>query len=171
MRITLGPAAPATDSTAWVAPTAVIAGAVTIRSEASVWFGAVLRGDGDEIAIGSGTNVQDGSIVHADPGYGVKVGQRVSVGHGAVLHGCTIGDKTLIGMRAVVLNGAVIAEQCLVAAGSVVLEGSTFEPRTLIAGVPAKARRPLTDAECADIERNAEDYVRLAARYRGAVES
>lgn len=157
--------APTVHPDAWVAPTAVLAGSVEVAERASVWFGAVLRGDGDAISVGSQTNLQDGVIAHADPGLPVVVGRRVSVGHGAVLHGCTIGDGTLVGMRAVLLNGVHIGPQCLVAAGAVVLEGATFDARSLIAGVPARRRRELTDEECRALARNADDYVVLAARY------
>lgn len=133
---------------------------------ASVWFGSVMRADGDTISIGEESNIQDGAIVHADPGFPVVVARNVSVGHGAVLHGCSIGEGALIGMRAVVLNGAKIGPTCLVAAGSVVLEGADFEARSLIAGVPAGRRRELTDAECEGLVQNANDYVILANRYR-----
>jgi carbonic anhydrase/acetyltransferase-like protein (isoleucine patch superfamily) len=133
-----------------------------------VWFGSILRADGDVIWIGEESNIQDGAMVHADPGFPVVVAQHVTVGHGAVLHGCSIGEGALIGMRAVVLNGAHIGPMCLVAAGSVVLEGATYEARGLIAGVPAKRRRDLSDDECAALSQNANDYVLLADRYREA---
>jgi carbonic anhydrase/acetyltransferase-like protein (isoleucine patch superfamily) len=159
---------PAVDPRAWVAPTAVLAGAVTAEAGASVWFGAVLRADGDTISVGAQSNIQDGTVVHADPGLPVTIAGHVSVGHGAVLHGCSIGEGTLIGMRATVLNGARIGPQCLVAAGAVVLEGAGFEARGLIAGVPAKRRRELTEDEVSGLVENARDYVVLAARYREA---
>lgn len=168
VRVGLGENSPEVDPEAWVAPTAVLAGAVTVERGASVWFGSVLRADGDTISIGENSNLQDGVISHADPGFPVLVARGVSVGHGAVLHGCRIGEGSLIGMRAVVLNGAKIGSECLVAAGSVVLEGAEFEARSLIAGVPAKRRRELSDEECADLVRNANDYLVLAARYRDA---
>lgn len=168
MRIALGDHAPQVDAVAWVAPTAVLAGAVRLAEGASVWFGAVLRADGDTISVGQQSNVQDGVVVHADPNLPVTLGARVSIGHGAVLHGCTIGEGSLIGMRAVVLNGASLGPQCLVAAGSVVLEGARFEARSLIAGVPAKRRRELTDEECRGLAQNAADYVQLAGNYRHA---
>jgi carbonic anhydrase/acetyltransferase-like protein (isoleucine patch superfamily) len=159
---------PVIDSGAWVADNAVLAGAVTLEAGASVWYGAVLRADGDTISIGRGSNIQDGAVVHADPGFPVKVARAVSVGHGAVLHGCSIGEGALIGMRATVLNGATIGPECLVAAGAVVLEGSQFEPRSLIAGVPAKRRRELSDEEVRGLAQNADDYLALVARYREA---
>lgn len=168
MRIKLNGVGPNIDPQGWIAPTAVLAGAVRVGREASVWFGSVIRADGDTISIGEESNIQDGAVMHADPGFPVTVEPRVSVGHGAVLHGCTIGEGTIIGMRAVVLNGAKVGPMCLVAAGSVVLEGTEYEARSLIAGVPAKRRRELTDEECADLSQNAKDYVALAAQYRDA---
>lgn len=168
MRLRLELASPHVDPQAWVAPGALLAGAVTVERGASLWFGSVMRADGDTISIGEGSNIQDGVIVHADPGFPVVVARHVSVGHGAVLHGCSIGEGSLIGMRAVVLNGAKIGPMCLVAAGSVVLEGVRFEARSLIAGVPAKRRRDLTDEECETLTQNAYDYLVLADRYRDA---
>lgn len=159
---------PDVDPAAWVAPTAVLAGAVTVARGASVWYGAVARADGDTIHVGEESNVQDGAILHADPRLPVVVGRRVSVGHGAVLHGCRIGDGSLIGMRAAVLNGATIGPGCLVAAGAVVLEGAEFEAGSLIAGVPAKRRRALTDEEREAITTNADGYLALAERHRNA---
>jgi carbonic anhydrase/acetyltransferase-like protein (isoleucine patch superfamily) len=168
VRVHLDQAGPDVDPGAWVAATAVLAGAVTVSRGASIWYGGVVRADGDAIDIGEESNLQDGVIVHADPGAPVVVGPRVSVGHGAVLHGCRIGEGSLIGMRAVVLNGATIGPECLVAAGSVVLEGAEFEARSLVAGIPAKRRRALTDEECESMLGNAADYVVLAGRHRNA---
>lgn len=168
MRLRLEQARPNIDTDSWISPSAVIAGAVTVERGASLWFGSVLRADGDTISIGEESNIQDGVIVHADPGFPVVVARHVSVGHGAVLHGCSVGEGSLIGMRAVVLNGAQIGPMCLVAAGSVVLEGTEFEARSLIAGVPAKRRRDLTDKECETLTQNAYDYLVLADRYRDA---
>lgn len=168
MRLRLEQHSPKVDARAWAAPTAILAGGVTIERDASLWFGSVLRADGDTIAIGERSNIQDGAMVHADPGIPVVVARDVSVGHGAVLHGCSIGEGTLIGMRAVVLNGASIGPHCLVAAGSVVLEGAQFEAGSLIAGVPAKRRRALNDEERDSLTQNALDYVVLADRYRNA---
>lgn len=168
MRLRLEQASPHVDPRAWVASSALLAGAVTVERGASLWFGSVLRADGDTISIGEESNVQDGVIVHADPGFPVVVARHVSVGHGAVLHGCSIGEGSLIGMRAVVLNGAKIGPMCLVAAGAVVLEGTKFEARSLIAGVPARRRRDLTDEECETLAQNAYDYLALADHYRQA---
>ena len=168
MLIELENGGPRVDPRAWVASTAVLAGAVTVEVGASVWFGAVLRADGDTISIGERSNIQDGAVVHADAGFPVTVAAGVSVGHGAVLHGCSIGEEALIGMHATVMNGATVGSQCLVAAGALVLEGSEFEPRSLVAGVPARRRRELTDEEVRGLVENADDYVALAARYREA---
>jgi carbonic anhydrase/acetyltransferase-like protein (isoleucine patch superfamily) len=158
---------PDVSESAWVAGGATLIGSVTIGARSSVWFATVLRADGDRIVVGEETNLQDGVVVHADPGFPVSVGDRVSVGHRAVVHGCTVEDDVLIGMGAVVLNGAHIGHSSLVAAGAVVLEGTAVPPRSLVAGVPAKVRRQLTDEEVASVHSNAAGYVILAARYAG----
>ncbi len=156
---------PHVDAAAWVAPNATLIGQVRIHPRASVFYGAVLRGDRDLIELGEGSNLQDNVTVHGDPGKPTIVGRRVSVGHAAMLHGCVIEDDCLIGMSATVLNGAVIGRESLVAAGAVVLEGTVVPPRSLVAGVPAKVRRELTDDEVADIRRNAETYLMLSAEH------
>jgi carbonic anhydrase/acetyltransferase-like protein (isoleucine patch superfamily) len=158
---------PDVSDSAWVAGGATLIGSVTIGARSSVWFATVLRADGDRIVVGEETNLQDGVVVHADPGFPVSVGDRVSVGHRAVVHGCTVEDDVLIGMGAVVLNGAHIGHSSLVAAGAVVLEGTAVPPRSLVAGVPAKVRRQLTDEEVAGVHSNAAGYVILAGRYAG----
>lgn len=168
MRVRLDHGDPQVHPTAWVAPGAVLAGSVRVSPRASVWYGSILRADGDSITVGEESNVQDGVVAHADPELPVTIAPRVSVGHGAVLHGCQIGEGSLIGMRAVVLNGARIGPGCLVAAGSLVLEGAEFEAGSLIAGTPAKLRRQLTDEERARLVQNAADYLELAARHRAA---
>lgn len=168
MRVELEDDRPEVHPTAWVAPDAVLAGAVTVARGSSIWFGTVVRADGDAVSVGQESNVQDGSIIHADPGFPVTVANRVSVGHGAVLHGCRVGEGSLVGMRAVLLNGADIGPGCLIAAGSVVLEGTEFAAGSLIAGAPAKRRRELTDQEREGLLRNAADYMALAHRYRRA---
>jgi carbonic anhydrase/acetyltransferase-like protein (isoleucine patch superfamily) len=157
---------PAVSESAWVAGGAALIGRVTIGARSSVWFTTVLRGDGDSISVGEETNLQDGVVIHADPGLPVSVGDRVSVGHRAILHGCTVDDDALIGMGAVVLNGAHIGSGSLIAAGAVVLEGTTVPPGSLVAGVPAKVRRQLTDEEIAGVRSNAAGYVALAESYR-----
>lgn len=164
-------AAPRIADSAWLAPTAAVIGDVTLGEDASVWYGAVVRGDADSISIGAGTNVQDNVSMHSDPGFPLSVGANVSVGHNAVVHGCTIGDASLIGMGAVVLNGATLGANCLVAAGAVILEGTVVPPRSLVAGVPAKVRRELTDEEVRHIEFNAEGYKALAKKHRAATSS
>ena len=158
---------PEVSDSAWVASGATLIGSVTIGARSSVWFTTVLRGDGDRIVVGEESNLQDGVVVHADPGFPVSVGDRVSVGHRAVLHGCTVEDDVLIGMGAVVLNGAHIGKGSLVAAGAIVLEATTVRTGALVAGVPAKVRRQLTDKEVAGVRFNAAAYVLLAARYAG----
>jgi carbonic anhydrase/acetyltransferase-like protein (isoleucine patch superfamily) len=164
--ISLGDVTPTVDDTAWVAPGATLVGDVHVAAQASVWFGTVLRGDGDTIRIGARSNLQDGCVGHTDPGFPLTVGDGVSVGHRAVLHGCTVGDGALVGMGAVVMNGAAIGALSLVAAGAVVLEGTQVPPRSLVAGVPATVRRELTDDEVAGLGRTAAGYVERLARYR-----
>lgn len=156
---------PSISAEAWIAPGAVVVGDARIESGASVWYAAVVRADLERIHIGPGSNIQDGSVLHADPGFPLVVGERVSVGHGAVLHGCRIGDDVLIGMHATVLNGASIGARSLVAAGAVVLEGAAVPPNSLVAGVPGKVRRELTDDEVAGIVANGVAYLELAARH------
>lgn len=156
---------PVVDAEAWVAPNATLIGQVRIHPRASVFYGAVLRGDRDLIELGEGSNLQDNVTVHGDPGKPTIVGRGVSVGHNAMLHGCTIEDDCLIGMSATVLNGAVVGRESLVAAGAVVLEGTIVPPRSLVAGVPAKVRRELSDDEVEGIRRNAETYLMLSAEH------
>ena len=156
---------PTIDPSAFIAPSADLIGRVEVADNACVLFGAVLRGDTETIRLGSGSNIQDGVAVHADPGYPVNVGGGVSVGHNATIHGCTIEDDCLIGMGATVLNGAHIGSGSLIAAGAVVLEGQVIPPGSLVAGVPAKVRRELTADEVEGIRRNAAHYQELRARY------
>ena len=153
---------------AWVAPTAVLVGAVRLGPRSSAWYGAVLRADGDAITVGAGSNVQDGCVLHADPGFPVSIGDDVVVGHGAVVHGCTVEDGCLIGMGSTVLNGARIGAGSMVAAGAVVLEGTEVPPGSLVAGVPAKVRRPLTEQEAAAVRAGAAAYVQNAQRHARA---
>jgi carbonic anhydrase/acetyltransferase-like protein (isoleucine patch superfamily) len=159
---------PTVDASAWVAPTATFVGRVNLGPDSSVWYQAVLRADSEEIWIGSGSNIQDGVVAHVDPGFPLTIGRNVSVGHNAVLHGCTVGDGTLVGMGAVVMNGAVVGDNCLVAAGALVTEGAQIPPRSLVAGVPAKVRRELTDEEIEHGTANALTYRELAGVHRGA---
>jgi carbonic anhydrase/acetyltransferase-like protein (isoleucine patch superfamily) len=155
---------------AWIAPGATVVGTVTVGPGSSVWYSAVVRGDGDRIDIGERTNVQDGCVLHTDPGFPLTLGDGISVGHRAVLHGCTVGNDTLVGMGAVVLNGARIGERCLVAAGALVLEGAEIPAGSLVAGAPAKVRRPLTDDEVAALRKNARDYEQATRTHAGSAE-
>ncbi|WP_309080475.1 gamma carbonic anhydrase family protein [Zhihengliuella sp.] len=169
--ITIDSRTPAVAPTAFVAPTAVLSGDVKIGDGASVFYGVSVRGDSDAIRIGARSNLQDNVVVHADRGVPCTVGEGVSVGHSAVLHGCTIGDDCLIGMSATVMNGSVIGAGSLVAAGALVLEGTQVPPRSLVAGVPAKVRRELTDDEVAGLRTNAQTYLVLAEKHRDACSS
>ncbi|KEP75890.1 anhydrase [Microbacterium sp. SUBG005] len=161
-------ATPAVHDTAFVASGARIVGDVRLSERASVWYNAVLRGDSAPIVIGARSNLQDNVSVHVDAGHGVVIGDDVSVGHNAVVHGCRIDDGSLIGMGSVVLSGAHIGAGSLVAGGAVVLEGTTVPPGSLVAGVPAKVRRALTDDERAGILRNAQTYLRHTVRHADA---
>jgi carbonic anhydrase/acetyltransferase-like protein (isoleucine patch superfamily) len=155
---------------AYIADTATVIGDVWITEGCSVWPGAVIRGDNAPIRIGRQSNLQDNAVAHGSPGCPLTVGEGVTVGHGATLHGCTIGDRCLIGIQAVVLDKVEVGTECLVAAGAVLRAGTKYPPRSLIAGVPAEVRRPLTDAEVAKLAENGERYVRDAAMYRETLE-
>ncbi len=149
---------PQIHETAYVAPGAVLIGQVIIEAEVSIWFHAVIRGDREPIVIGRGSNIQDGSVVHTDPGYPCTVASNVTVGHNAILHGCQIASGVTVGMGATVLNGAVVGEDALIAAHALVLEGAEIEPRMLVAGVPAKPKRVLVDEEIEKFHKNTEGY-------------
>jgi len=155
----LGEHAPEIDPSAFVADTATLVGNVTLAANASVWFGATLRGDNEPIAIGENSNVQEGSVMHTDPGYPLDIGKNVTIGHQAMLHGCTVGDGSLIGIQAVVLNGARIGKGCLVGAGALVTEGKQFPDHSLILGSPAKVVRTLTQEDLLRLEATAASYV------------
>ena len=159
---------PEVPASAFVAPGARVIGKVRVGEESSIWYGAVLRGDLDEIRIGARTSIQDNAVLHMDAGFPVSIGDDCVVGHAAVVHGCEIGDRCLIGMNATVLNGAVIGEGSLVAAGAMVLEGTVVPPRSLVAGLPAKVRRELTEAEIAHCRQNASSYEELARQHAQA---
>lgn len=163
---TLATGGPTIDDTAWIAPNAVVVGPVRIEAAASIWYGAVLRAELEEIVIGEGSNLQDGVAAHVDAGFPLRVGRDVSVGHNAVLHGCTVGDGALIGMGAILMNGSVIGEGSLVAAGALVTEGTEIPPRSLVAGVPAKVRRELTDEEVERARHNGLAYRTLTDAHR-----
>jgi carbonic anhydrase/acetyltransferase-like protein (isoleucine patch superfamily) len=157
---------PVIPASAFVAPEATIIGRVTLGENASVWPGAVVRGDDEPIHIGAGTNVQDGAVLHVDPGCPLMVGDNVTIGHQAMLHGCTIGAGSLIGIQVVVYNRVVIGRDCLVGLGSVITEGKLFEDRSLIVGVPGKRIRAVTDADVAFMHANTHAYVARRDRYR-----
>ena len=164
--IAFGGHTPAVDESAFVAPSATLIGDVELGTDSSAFYGVVVRGDTAPIRVGSGTNLQDNVVLHADPGFPTTVGNGVSVGHGAVVHGCTVEDNCLIGMGATVMNGAVIGEGSLIAGGAVVLEGASIPPRSLVAGVPAKVRRGLSDEEYEGVRQNAAHYVELARAHK-----
>ena len=151
---------------AWVADSAEVMGQVRIGERASVWFNTVVRADNEAITIGAETNIQDGTVLHCDPGKPLHIGQGVTVGHNVMLHGCTVGDHSLIGIGAVILNQAVIGKNCLVGAGSLVTEGKTFPDGSMILGSPAKAVRQLTPEQIEGLKRIAQGYVKNAERYR-----
>jgi carbonic anhydrase/acetyltransferase-like protein (isoleucine patch superfamily) len=150
---------------AWVADSAQVIGSVELGAGASVWFGTVVRGDTDTIRIGAGTNIQDLSVLHADLGVPLTIGANVTVGHQVMLHGCTIGDNSLIGIQAVVLNGAKIGRNCIVGAGSVVTEGKEFPDNSLILGAPAKVVRTLDEEAAQKLALNAQHYVDNSRRF------
>ncbi len=161
----LGEWQPDVAESAWVAESAQVIGRVTLEEDVSIWFNAVLRGDSENLHIGRGSNIQDGSVLHADHGFPLVLGEGVTVGHQVMLHGCTVGDHSLIGIGAVVLNGARIGKRCLVGAGSLVTEGKEFPEGSLIMGSPAKAVRMLTPEQIAGLEASATHYIANGRRY------
>ena len=162
----LGDHTPSVPATAYIAPQAMVIGRVTLGEHVSVWPGAVVRADDDTIRIGDNTNVQDGAVLHVDPERPMTIGANVTIGHQAMLHGCTVGEGTLIGIQAVVMNKAVIGKWCLVGAGSIVTEGKVFPDRTLILGAPAKVVRELSDKDVAFLRGNADNYVERQILYK-----
>ncbi|MBM3387477.1 MAG: gamma carbonic anhydrase family protein [Betaproteobacteria bacterium] len=160
---------PQISPSAWVADSAQVMGAVSIEADASIWFGSTVRGDTEHITIGQGSNIQDGSVLHADQGFALTVGQHVTVGHMVMLHGCTIGDGSLIGIGAVVLNGAKIGQNCLVGAGSLVTEGKAFPDGSMIMGTPAKVVRQLTPEQIEGLRRSAQHYTENARRFKAGL--
>ena len=166
----IGDKTPQIAASAYIAEEATVVGLLTIGERVTVLAGAVARGDNETIAIGNDSNVQEGAVLHADPGYPLTIGERVTVGHQAMLHGCTIGDGTLIGIQAVVMNGAVIGRNSLVGAGAIVTEGKSFGDRSLIIGAPARLARTLSDAEVAGLEGGAASYVERSAHFRDKLE-
>ncbi len=149
----------------FIAPNAAVIGDVTLEENVSIWFGVTVRGDAERIVIGAGSNVQDGSVLHADPGLPLRLGRGVTIGHQAMVHGCSVGDYSLIGIQAVVLNGAVIGRHCLIAAGALVPEGMTVPDGSVVMGMPGRVRRELDDAGRAGLEQAAESYVQNGQRF------
>lgn len=161
----LGEWQPDVAESAWVAESAQVVGRVTLEEDVSIWFNAVLRGDSEHLHIGRGSNIQDGSVLHADHGFPLVLGEGVTVGHQVMLHGCTVGDHSLIGIGAVVLNGARIGKHCLVGAGALVTEGKEFPDGSLIMGSPAKVARELTPEQIAGLKASATHYIANGRRY------
>jgi carbonic anhydrase/acetyltransferase-like protein (isoleucine patch superfamily) len=162
----LGEHAPEIDASAYVADSATLVGKVTIEANASVWFGVTIRGDNERITIGENSNVQEGTVMHTDMGFPMVIGKNVSIGHQAMLHGCTVGDGSLIGIQAVLLNGARIGKGCLVGAGALVTEGKEFPDHSLILGSPAKVVRTLTEDDLLRLQGNADGYVERGRRFK-----
>ena len=165
----LGDAAPTIHESVFVADTATIIGRVTLEENSSVWFGAALRGDNEPIVLGKGSNIQEGAVLHTDPGFPLTIEANVTIGHQAMLHGCTIKEGALVGIQAVVLNGAVIGRNCLVGAGAVVTENKVFPDNSLILGAPAKVVRTLGEDDLARLRRNASAYVERRQLFKTAL--
>ncbi|MBA3594822.1 MAG: gamma carbonic anhydrase family protein [Pseudomonadota bacterium] len=157
---------PVLHETAWVADNAQVMGHVCLAQDSSVWFGVVIRGDTETISIGKGSNIQDNSVLHADMGMPLTIGDNVTIGHQVMLHGCTIGEGSLIGIQAVVLNGARIGKNCLVGAGALVTEGKEFPDGSMILGSPAKVVRQLTSEQIEGLKMSAQHYIENARRYK-----
>jgi carbonic anhydrase/acetyltransferase-like protein (isoleucine patch superfamily) len=153
------------DGSAWIAPTATLIGRVEVGSEASVWFGSVLRGDNEPIKIGAKTNIQENSVLHVDPGFPMDIGERVTIGHKCMIHGCTIGAGSLIGMGAIILNGAKIGEDCLIGAGTLIPEGKVIPPRSLVMGAPGKVVKEITAGHQEILTRSWQVYVARAKEF------
>ncbi len=163
---TLGDRQPVLGHEAWVAPNATVIGDVRLGDQASIWWNAVIRGDNDTITIGAGSNIQDGSVLHADDGVPLTIGANVTVGHLVMLHGCTVGEQSLIGIKSVILNKAQIGRHCIIGANSLIPEGKVIPERSLVMGSPGKVVRQLTDEEVARLLLAAQGYVDNARRYR-----
>lgn len=166
--LTIAGKRPSIEQGVFLAPTASVTGDVRMQTDSSAFYSVAVRGDRSPIHIGKGTNLQDNVTVHVDADAPCTLGEHVSVGHGAVVHGCTIGDHSLVGMNATVLSGAHVGSECLIAAGAVILGGTKIPPRSLVAGVPAKVRRELTEEEVSGLHRNAETYLELKEQHLAA---
>ncbi|MCB1510019.1 MAG: gamma carbonic anhydrase family protein [Hyphomicrobiaceae bacterium] len=153
----------------WVADNATVLGNIVLEENSSIWFNAVLRGDNETITVGRGSNVQDGSVLHTDPGYPLTIGENCTVGHMAMLHGCTIGNGSLVGIGAIILNGAVIGEESLVGGNALVAEGKVIPPRSLVLGSPGKVVRQLTDDDIAMIQRGVKNYQARWKQYKSGL--
>ncbi|WP_447758749.1 gamma carbonic anhydrase family protein [Sphingopyxis fribergensis] len=158
-RYAIGEKRPVVPANTWVAPSADLIGEVVLGHDVGIWFGAVIRADNTPIVIGDRSNIQEGAMLHSDPEVPLRIGTGCTIGHHAILHGCTLGDNVLVGMGATILNDAVIGDNCLVGAGALVTEGKNFPPGSLIVGVPAKAVRELSPEAISDLEQSAADYV------------
>lgn len=162
----LGEHAPDIAASAYITDTATVVGRVTIKDNSSVWFQVAVRGDNEDITIGRNCNLQEGAVLHADPGFPIRMADNVSVGHQAMIHGCTIGEGSLIGIQAIILNGARIGKNCLVGAGALVTEGKTFPDNSLIIGSPARVLRTLDDSEIANLQRIADSYAERSRLFK-----
>jgi len=165
MILHLGNARPQRRGPCFVAPGAILIGDITLGENSSIWFNAVVRADNDYISLGDNTNVQDGAVLHCDPGFPLIVGKNVTVGHQATIHGCTVGDYTLIGINATVLNGAVIGKHCLIGAHALVTEGTVIPDGSLVVGSPAKVLKPLSESQKESLSQSANEYAQKAAEY------
>ncbi len=153
----------------WVAPNATVVGNVVMEEDSSIWFNSVLRGDNEEIRLGAGSNIQEGCVLHTDPGYPMHIEPNCTIGHMVMLHGCTIKTGSLIGIGAIILNGAVIGEECLIGAGALIPEGKVIPPRSLVMGTPGKVVRAITDDDIANIQRSVAVYQRNWRRFKAGM--
>ena len=154
------------DDNFWIAPNASVIGEVNLERDASIWFNAILRADNEPITIGEGSNVQDGAIIHTDPGFACNIGKKVTVGHMAMLHGCSIGDGSLIGIGSVVLNGAKIGKNCIIGSKALVTEGMEVPDGSMVLGIPAKIKRTLTEEEQSVVPLGADHYIDNYKKYK-----
>lgn len=171
MRYSLGDSRPQTPASCYIAPGARLVGDVCLQDEVSVWFNAVLRADNEPIEVGAGSNIQDGAVLHVDPGYPIVIGRRVTVGHKVMLHGCRIGDHSLVGMNAVVLNGAVIGEFCLIGANALVTEGMQVPDGSLVLGSPGRIVRQVDEKARAAMAAGAQSYIDKIRRYQDSLQA
>ncbi len=169
MIYTLDGVTPQVDAEAWIAPGCHVIGNVTLAALSSVWFGTTIRGDNEPIVVGEGSNIQENSVLHTDPGCPLTIGKNCTIGHKAMLHGCTIGDQSLIGMGATVLNGATIGKNCLIGAGALITEGKTIPDGSLVVGAPGKVMRDLDEAAVKGLLQSALHYQQNAARFRAGL--